>query len=334
MTLKQDSVFAVVSRAGDAQISLPGVDEYFLTQRLVESRRIIGEIVGLSKLPLFIQFSGGRDSMAMLGLVQEVTDNYICTYMATGLEFHGVIQFVKETCERLGARLLISNPSMHLGNLFKRIEQFQSFPGLIATWCCRDLKLRPQKKMLIKTFGKGTFYKLEGIRLSESVRRRYIYKEYTGNPIREDGEFRGSYEVFPIINWNDADVLNYLEMKGLPTMGHYKEFGVSGCAFCPFYQPDIYRQVFRKYIDFPLYRRVIEWENRLDKPSVNGYYFLRDIRHEILTGIPAEPEGPEGQSLSPCMMMFMGEMVPTCSVYGHTYIDGECFRCEEAEPVS
>ncbi|KKM17398.1 hypothetical protein LCGC14_1676140 [marine sediment metagenome] len=327
---------SIVNGAGAEQLSLPGVDAYFLTQRLVESRRIVREIAAKSKLPLFIQFSGGRDSMAMLGLVQEVTDNYICTYMATGLEFKGVIPFVKETCRKLGARLMISNPGMHKGNLFKRIETFQSFPGLIATWCCRDLKLRPQKKMLIQVFGKGTFYKLEGIRLSESVRRKYMYKEYTGNPIREDGEFRGSYEVFPIINWTDRDVLNYLEMKGLPTMRHYQEFGLSGCAFCPFYQPDIYKQVLGKYPDYPLYKRVIEWENRLDKPSVGGYYFLRDIKREILTGVRAVPVAPIQEAASPCMMMFEGEMVLTCNVYGHTFLGGECVRCKEPapEPVS
>lgn len=118
-----------ISKAGDEQLSLPGVDELFLAERLVESRRLVKLIAKISKKPLFIQFSGGNDSMAMLGLVKEVTDNFICTYMATGLEFKGVIPFVKETCEKLGVRLLISNPSMHKGNLFKRIEQFESFPG-------------------------------------------------------------------------------------------------------------------------------------------------------------------------------------------------------------
>ena len=270
--------------------------------------------------------------MAMVGLVQEVTDDFICCYMATGLEFKGYIPFIKETCQKLGVRLLISNPGMHKGNIYKRIRQFKSFPGLIATWCCRDLKLRPQKKMLIKEFRKGTFYKLEGIRRDESTRRRYIYAEYTGNPIREDSEFRGSYEVFPIINWTDRDVKNYLELKGLPTSGLYKEFGVSGCSFCPFYQPDIYRRILKKLPDH--FNRIIELENELDLPSVSGYYFMRDLKEEVLSGVPAKPVKPISETKSPCMMKFKGEMVPTCSVYGHTYINGECFRCEEPEPVS
>jgi len=323
---------AEVNEAGAEQLSLPGVDELFLQERLVESRRVVKEIAEKSEKPLIIQFSGGKDSMAMLGLVREVTDDFVCCFMATGLEFKGIIPFVKETCQKLNVRLLISNPSMHKGNIFKRVRQFKSFPGLIATWCCRDLKLRPQKKMLIKEFGKGTFYKLEGIRLHESTRRRYIYAEYTGTPYREDGEFKGSYEVFPIINWTDRDILNYLTMKGLPTSGLYKEFGVSGCSWCPFYQPDIYRRILRKMPNH--YDRFIELENELDLPSVSGYYFLRDLKKEVLSGVRAEPVEPISEGKSPCMMMFKGELVPTCSVYGHTYVNGECFRCEEPEPVS
>lgn len=281
---------STINRAGAEQLSLPGVDEYFLSQRLEESRRVVKEIAGKSEMPLIIQFSGGKDSMAMLGLVQEVTDNFVCCFMSTGIEFDNVLPFVKETCQKLGVRLLISTPEMHKGDIFKRVRQFRTWPGIRATWCSRDLKLRPEKKMLIKEFGKGTFYKLEGIRLHESTRRRYIYAEYTGTPYREDREFKGSYEVFPIINWADRDVLNYLRNKGLPTSGLYNEFGVSGCYWCPFYQPDIYRRIMRKMPN--LYDRFIELENELNLPSVSGYFFLRDLKVEVLSGVRAEPVEP------------------------------------------
>lgn len=315
-------------------LHLPSFDKQFLKERMAESREVILEISQKSKLPLFIQFSGGNDSLAMLGLVKDVTDNFVCTYMATGLEFKGVIPFVKNTCKTLGVELLISNPSMHKGNLFKRIEKFNSFPGLIATWCCRDLKLRPQRKMLQSLYGKeNVFYKLEGIRLSESIRRRYIYKDYTSNPIREDSEFIGSYEVFPIINWTDDDVENYLNLKGLSSMLHYKKYGVSGCSFCPFYGPEIYRRIYKIHPNLPLYNRVIYWENILEQPSVSGYYFLRDIKREFSDpDFIASPQLADFKSFkSPCTTMYEGKLVNTCDIFGHTYIDGVCFRCEHEE---
>ena len=313
------------------QPKLPSIDEFFLNQRLEESRAVVREVAEKTNLPLIMQFSGGRDSMAMLGLVREVTDHFVCCFMATGLEFHGVIQFVKGICQKLGVRLLISHPGLYKGNIFKRIEQFRTFPLVGTTWCCRDLKLRPQKILLRQTFGKGQFYKLEGIRLSESVRRKYIYKEYTGTMIRPDGEHRGSFEVFPILAWCDEDVLNYLEMKGLPTNSLYNQFGVSGCAWCPFYGVDLYRRIMAKNPD--IYNRFIEWEEKLGMPSVTGRIYLGDIKREVLEGVPIPDHDNGALAKTSCMMMFEGKMVKTCDVYGHCYIDGSCFRCGEKETV-
>ena len=313
------------------------IDDFFLSQRLEESQAVVREVAQKTNYPLVIQFSGGRDSMALLGLVREITNHFICFYMATGLEFKGVIRFVKETCERLGVKLLISTPGMHKGNIFKRIEQFKKFPGIWgwgkgsgganSLWCCRDLKLRPQVKLLRKTFGNGPFYKLEGIRLSESTRRKYIYKEYTGYPVRPDREHKGSFECFPIINWTNEDVLNYLEMEGLPTMGLYDEFGVSGCSWCPFYSVEIYKRVLAKLPNH--YDRFIEYEEKLGMPSVTGRIYLGDIKSQVLGGVPIPDPGDDAPAKSPCMMMFQGRMVKSCDVYGHLFLgDGKfCYRC-------
>lgn len=281
--------------AGAGQFSLPGFDEFFLAQRLPESRQVIADVAAMSEKPLIIQFSGGRDSMSILGLVLEVTDNFVCCYMSSGMEFDDVIPFVEETCRQLEVPLLISYPNMYKGDIFERIKKFRSFPGMRTTWCSRDLKLRAQKKMLSRLFGKGTFYKIEGIRMFESVRRQVIYRPHAEYPVREDGEFKGSYEVFPIVRWTSGDVLKYLEMQGLPTTGLYKEFGVSGCYWCPFYQPDIYRRILRKHPD--MYNRFIYWEEKLGMPSVAGYYYLRDLKREVLEGITAVPQVPAAAAI-------------------------------------
>lgn len=322
-----------------SQLKLPGVDDFFLKHRLEESRAVVKEVAEKTEKPLIIQFSGGRDSMALLGLVREVTNDFVCSYMATGLEFSGVIQFVKEICDQFNIRLIISHPGLHKGNIFKRIEQFQSFPNLGSfngggkrLWCCRDLKLRPQKKLLHQLFGKGTFYKLEGIRLYESVRRRYIYKDYVEHPLRPDGEHSGSFEVFPIINWTDSDVLNYLEMVSLPTLGHYDKYGVSGCSWCPFYGVEIYSRVLADKPNH--YDRFIQMEEKLGIPSVMGGVYLRDIKRAVVDGSPLPVKKTGDPVNSPCMMMFEGEMVKTCDVYGHFYVDGVCFRCGKGEETS
>ena len=270
--------------------------------------------------------------MCLLGLVREAgVANYVASYMVTGLELPHTVPFVRETCEKIGVRLVISTPAHYKGNLFQRIETLKKFPIMNGPkWCCRDLKLRPQKAMLHQTFGKGVFYKLEGIRLAESSRRGFIYKDYRESMLRPDGEHKGSFEVFPILSWTDDDVLNYLKMAGLPTSGLYKKFGVSGCAWCAFFTPDIYRRILAEMPDYPLFRRIIEWEEKLGEPSVAGNIYLRDLKREVIEGT-APVARAAAPARAPCMTMFEGGMVPTCEVYGHFYVGGRCHRCDVAE---
>jgi 3'-phosphoadenosine 5'-phosphosulfate sulfotransferase (PAPS reductase)/FAD synthetase len=99
--------------------------------------------------------------------------------------------------------------------------------------------------------------------------------------IRRDDNCGGEdYEVFPILHWSDADVKNYLKMVGLPVSGLYKKYGVSGCYWCPWYQPDIYRRILRH--DPGLYDKFIVWEEMLNAPSVIDHTWLRDLKQEVL----------------------------------------------------
>jgi len=273
------------------QLSIPGWDSRFLDNLVIEAKWVILSCARKSKVPLLVQFSGGRDSLMLLHIVRQVLPPYrfVCTYMATGTELPGVVSFVKDYCEKEGLRLLVSQPGLHKGNIYKRIRQFKSFPNLGSfngggkrLWCCRDLKLRPQKKLIIREFGKNEFFKLEGVRRFESERRKVIYRQYAETLMRPDDEFKGSWEVFPILNFTDDDVLHYLEVNNLPTMGQYREFGVSGCSWCPFYGPDIYARVIKARPSW--YDRFIALEDELNQPSVHGGVFLRDIKKAVMEG--------------------------------------------------
>lgn len=256
------------------QAKLPTVDEYFLGVRIAESQDIIRKIATQTDKPLIIQFSGGRDSVAMVGLTREVTSNFVCSFMETGIEFPEAIEFARESAKNLGVDLLISTPDEHKGGFFQRLAQFQKWPTVRATWCSRDLKIRPQQKMLHRIFGKGGIIKLIGVRRFESIRRTAIYGQ--GEFIRPDNQVAGAGNVYPILHWTDDDVVNYLEKEGLPTSGLYKRYGVSGCYWCPFYQVEIYTRILA---DQPtLYDEFIEWENKLRQPSVIGNVYLETLK--------------------------------------------------------
>lgn len=257
-------------------IRFPAISEFFLNQRLEESYNIIKQASSNTDKPLIIQFSGGKDSMAMLGLVREITTNFVCSFMQTGIEFPESIEFAKNSAKHFGIELLISTPQDHLGDFFQRLEKFQTFPTVRETWCNRDLKIRPQKKMLNRILGKGKLIKLVGVRRSESTRRQRIYKY--GEFLRPDNQVGGDDNLYPILHWTDDDIMNYLKSQNLPTSSLYSKYGVSGCYWCPFYQASIYRLILK---DQPnLYDEFIKWENIIG-PSVSNYTYLKDLKAEV-----------------------------------------------------
>ena len=80
------------------QQGFQGWDESFLRERVAESLQVIRMVAAVStKQPLLLQFSGGRDSMTMLGLVREAgVKSFVATYMATGTELPGVVKAFDE----------------------------------------------------------------------------------------------------------------------------------------------------------------------------------------------------------------------------------------------
>jgi len=201
--------------------------------------------------------------------------------MVSGIDFQESVEFATSMGRELGVTMLFSHPSAHKGGFFERLAYFRRWPTVQSTWCSRDLKIRPQVKTLQQNFGRGTLYKLNGVRRWESGRRRVLYP--SSRLISPDPEHKGSFQVQPLLNWTGADVENYLKMKGLPSSGLYKRYGVSGCFYCPFYQTSIYRGVLRSLPN--IYDEFIEWEGKLQAPSVIGEIYLRDLKAEVLSGM-------------------------------------------------
>ena len=247
-----------------------------MRELIEEAQSVIKQSAEASDKPLIVQFSGGKDSMTLVSLVREVTDNFVCSYMKSGIEFPEAVDFAKQTINKLGLDLIISTPEDHRGSFFERLPLF-GWPTVRSIWCNRDLKVRPQKKVLNRLFGKGKFYKMVGVRKSESARRRKMHSK--GNFFAEDYQVGTDILAYPILNWTTDDVINYLKEKKLPTSSLYKKYGISGCYWCPFYQASIYRRILKDHPN--LYDPFIDWEEKLG-PSVNGYIYLRDLKNEII----------------------------------------------------
>lgn len=255
-------------------------NDFELDSKIREAKQVITRVAAKSSVPLILNFSGGKDSMTLLDLVRQVTDNFVCFYMVSGIEFQESIDFVVEQCERMGLKLLMSRPSDYKGGFFERLPTIGYFPTVQnnTLWCNRDLKVRPQYVVLKREFGaKQMFFKLNGVRRYESSRRKKIHAG-TKDFMRLDYHVAHGVMVFPILNWTDENVRDYLAANSIRVAKSplYEKFGVSGCYWCPFYQAGIYKRILCQCPN--LYDEVIEWEKKLNRPSVSGHVWLRDLK--------------------------------------------------------
>lgn len=228
---------------------------------------------------LLVNFSGGKDSSAVLLLAKEVTDNVELIYMSSGIELPGSIEFVQEEAKRLGLKIHITDPVRdYLGDFEHWVRHYGYFPACGYAFCSSRLKIRPSRRYLRSVFGRKPMYRLNGVRKSESTRRKKMYKETPA--IRPDGDLAGSFIVQPIQEWTGQDVKDYLEEKNFVVQKQYSAFGVSGCAYCPFYQVDIFHRILAVYPD--IYDNIIKLEDELGLPSVSGRKFMRDIKANFM----------------------------------------------------
>ena len=256
-----------------------------LSAKINKSTSIIKKATEKTSQPLIVNFSGGKDSYALLDLVQQVTSNFICFYMVSGIDLKESLRHVEEVCQEVDVRLLVSHPqdyatcwSVRKNGFFERLERFGYWPTVKFQWCSVYLKIRPARQVLRRFFGRQRICKLNGVRRKESSRRMHIYRRMTEQGyMRPDPEQPEAVMVFPILEWTNKDVKDYIQLRDIKQKQSplYKRFGISGCIYCPFYQPKIYKRIARE--DPNIYDRFIEYERKLGKPAVIGQVWLRDL---------------------------------------------------------
>jgi len=252
--------------------------------------------------PLIVNFSGGKDSLICLSLALKVTKNVVCCYANGGFELPGTIKYIKERCKEFNVDLHIANageiklshkPGSPLENchtLKDFVLHYKYWPTSGRRWCSIWLKQRLMKQYWRQFYDNKTIlYKLNGVRMFESPVRLWKYgkeKHYKrhivdGNKfIRYDREHIPARLVYPILEFNDLNVLEYLKKENITIHEGYKLFGVSGCKYCPVHKAEVYKKILNVYPN--LYNDIIELENKIKKPAVENKYYLADLKKEVL----------------------------------------------------
>jgi len=218
----------------------------------IESRAAndIRSYIKARKEKVTVSFSGGKDSLAALGVTLKATNDLDLIFINTGIEFPETIEYVHSFVKKYSMKLHEASA----GNAFwENVDTFGP-PAKDFRWCCKVCKLGPVTELISKKFPKGTIT-VEGNRALESFARSDI-GFVSDNPFVPN-----QITLNPIRHWNSSDVWGYIWMKRFPYNRLYENdlerIGCYLCASCLASEWDITSRTHQK-----MHR---EWETYLKK---------------------------------------------------------------------
>lgn len=187
-------------------------------------------------LPVYVSFSGGKDSLVVLDLAKAALKQreFKAFFLNTGIEFPETVEFARSFCREMKVPL----EEMNSGSAFwEQVEKFGP-PAKDFRWCCkvcklasaRDLKTEKETCSLPEKEAANAiaYLTIDGKRKHESFSRARIAASET-NPF-----VPAQLNIFPIRDWRALEVWLYIHWRGLSYNPLYDlGFERVGCWLCP-----------------------------------------------------------------------------------------------------
>lgn len=176
------------------------------------------------RLPVFVSFSGGKDSLVTLYLVERALGrDFLVVFNNTGIEFPETVEYVRRIVRREGLRLLVADA----GDKFWRGVRIMGPPARDFRWCCKVTKFAPLSRELKKVYPEGAL-SFVGIRKYESSQRAKSSRVWQNKWLPK------IIAATPILDWTSLDIWLYILWKRLlPNKLYYYGFDRIGCWLCP-----------------------------------------------------------------------------------------------------
>lgn len=179
----------------------------------------------------YVAFSGGKDSIVTLDLVQRALphNQFKAMFGDTGMEFpdtYKTVDKIKEICASQGIDFFIAKSQFSPDYTWSQFGP----PATVHRWCCSVHKTTPQIIALRDILGKSNFTGMAfiGARASESLSR------YEYDYISLGEKHKGQYSCNPILDWNSAELYCYIYLRDLHLNKAYKKGNRrAGCLVCP-----------------------------------------------------------------------------------------------------
>jgi len=192
-------------------------------------------------MELVINFSGGKDSCAMLAFICEKYPTYKkhVVFADTGWEHTDAVEWSSKIVESFGLTLNVVKNKRK--TLLTMAEERGMFPGMQQRQCTSDLKRDPIMNWIRNNVKDPVVINCTGIRSEESSARSKM-KALKRNK-RESNSKRTIWDWMPIKNKKEDWVYSYLLQNGIPLHSVYKYLNRFSCRICIFMDEHAIRRV-------------------------------------------------------------------------------------------
>lgn len=177
-----------------------------------------------------VAFSGGKDSLVVLDLVQRALppDEFYVVFSDTTMELKPTYEAVERAKQQFpNLHFVTARADRHA----KETWQLFGPPSRIHRWCCTVHKTAPTLLALRQLAGKPGVRALvfDGVRREESLGR------FSYLPVDRNARHNQQVNASPVAAWSAAEVWLYTFQRLLPTHSGYRT-GLTrvGCAVCPY----------------------------------------------------------------------------------------------------
>jgi phosphoadenosine phosphosulfate reductase len=198
-------------------------NKQILNKMIENSHIFIKNVASSMDMKVSVSYSGGKDSLAVLQLVDETLEDYEIMFADTGLEFPETLENVKKIAEYYGKKVKISSA----GESFWESIGIFGPPTMDTRWCCKICKLGPITRLIDENY-EGGCLSFIGQRQYES-HARSISKKVWKNPW-----VGNQVGASPIQEWTALHIWLYLfRTKALYNPAYEKGYDRMGCWLCP-----------------------------------------------------------------------------------------------------
>jgi DNA sulfur modification protein DndC len=192
-------------------------------------------------MELIINFSGGKDSSAMLAYLCETYPDVPkrVIFANTGWEHPDAEAWSRSIVALFGLELhVVKNKNK---TFLTMAANRGKFPGMQTRQCTSDLKRDPIQTWTRRNAQDSLIVNCMGIRAEESASRSKMRPLKRNKRMTKGG--RTVWDWLPIHNWTEKQVLDYLEARNIPLHPCYQYLRRFSCRICIFMTQHDLRQV-------------------------------------------------------------------------------------------